>query len=71
MFGIGGVLLAIASVRGIIYLLPDGPNWSALGYILGVVAIAVVIAVMVKVAEREWGLPQSIKVDEPLSPEEV
>lgn len=49
-FAIGGVLLAIAGMRGIIYLLPEGPNWSALGYILGALAIGVVIAVMVGVA---------------------
>jgi hypothetical protein len=49
-FAIGGVLLAIAGMRGISYLLPEGPNWTALGYILGALAIGVVIAVMVGVA---------------------
>ncbi len=49
-FAIGGLLLAIAGMRGIIYLLPEGPNWSALGYILGALALGVVIAVMVGVA---------------------
>ena len=50
LFAIGGVLLAIAAMRGIIYLLPDGPNWSALGYILGALAIGVVIGAMVGIA---------------------
>ena len=50
LFAIGGVLLAIAGMRGIIYLLPEGPNWSALGYILGALAIGVVIGVMVGIA---------------------
>ena len=49
-FAIGGVLLAIAGMRGISYLLPEGPNWTALGYILGALAIGVVIAVMFGVA---------------------
>jgi hypothetical protein len=52
MFAVGGVLLAIAGVRGIIYLLPDGPNWSALGYVLGAVAIGVVIGLIVAAASR-------------------
>ena len=47
LFAIGGVLLSIAALRGIIYLLPEGPNWSALGYILGALAIAAVIGIMV------------------------
>lgn len=50
LVAIGSLLLAIAGMRGIIYLLPDGPNWSALGYILGALAIGIVIAVLVGVA---------------------
>lgn len=52
MFAIGGLLLAIAGVRGIIYLLPEGPNWSALGYILAAIAIAVVIGLVVALTGR-------------------
>lgn len=71
MFAIGGLLLAIAGVRGIIYLLPDGPNWSALGYILGALAIGIIIGIIVALANREWGPPEPIQLDEPLFPEEV
>jgi hypothetical protein len=53
MFAIGGLLLAIAATRGIIYLLPDGPNWSALGYVLGALAIAVVIGLIVAITSRD------------------
>lgn len=53
LFAIGGVLLAIAGVRGIIYLLPEGPNWSALGYIIGALAIGLVLGIMVAVAGRD------------------
>ncbi|MEA2002600.1 MAG: hypothetical protein U9N84_12065 [Actinomycetota bacterium] len=53
VFAVGAVLLAIAGTRGIIYLLPDGPNWSALGYILGALAIGLVIGVMVALTGRE------------------
>jgi hypothetical protein len=52
LFAIGGLLLAIAGMRGIIYLLPEGPNWSALGYILGALAIGVVIATTVAIVGR-------------------
>ncbi len=53
MFAIGAMLLAIAAMRGIIYLLPEGPNWSALGYILGALAIALIIGIMLALAGRE------------------
>jgi len=53
MFAIGGLLLAIAATRGIIYLLPDGPKWSALGYVLGALAIGVVIGLIVAVTSRD------------------
>ena len=53
LFAIGGLFLAIAGMRGIIYLLPDGPNWSALGYILAALAIVLVIGIMVGLASRE------------------
>lgn len=71
LFAVGGLLLAIAGVRGIIYLLPEGPNWTALGYILGALGIAIVIGVIVALANRDWGPPQRLRLDEPLLPEEV
>ena len=46
LFAIGGVFLSIAATRGIIELLPEGPTWSALGYILGALAIAAVIGII-------------------------
>ena len=55
LFAIGGLLLAVAGVRGIVYLLPEGPNWSALGYLLGALAIGAVIGVMVAIAGRDSG----------------
>lgn len=53
IFAVGAILLAIAGTRGIIYLLPEGSNWSALGYLLGGMAIALVIGVMVGIAGRD------------------
>jgi len=71
MFAIGGLLLAIAGVRGIVYLLPDGSNWSALGYILGALGIAAVIGIVLALAQHEWGPPEPITLHEPLLSEEV
>lgn len=71
MFAIGGLLLGIAGVRGIILLLPEGPNWSALGYILGALGIAIVIGIIVALAQREWGPPEPLTLDESSLPEEV
>lgn len=75
MFALGGVLLAIAGMRGIIYLLPEGPNWEALGYILTALAIAVVIGVIVSIAQREWGPPppppSRADIEKPLLTEET
>jgi hypothetical protein len=59
LFAIGGLLLAIAGTRAIIALLPDGPNWSALGYIIGALAIAVIIGIMVALTGRNQGMERS------------
>lgn len=53
LFAIGGLLLAIAGVRGIVMLLPDGPNWSALGYIIAALVIVLVIGTIVGIAGRD------------------
>jgi hypothetical protein len=58
MFAFGGVLLAIAGMRGIIYLLPEGPNWEALGYVLAALVIGLTIGIVVAIAQREWGPPE-------------
>jgi hypothetical protein len=58
MFAFGGILLAIAGMRGIIYLLPEGPNWEALGYILAALAIGLIIGLVLAMAQREWGPPE-------------
>ena len=53
LFAIGGIFLAIAGTRGVIYLLPDGPNWSALGYLISAVVIALVIGLVAAIAGRD------------------
>jgi hypothetical protein len=49
-FALGAFFLSIAGMRGIIALLPDGPNWSALGYLLAAVTLGAVAGAIV------WGV---------------
>lgn len=46
------VLLAVASVRAIIDVLPDSPYWEALGYLLTVLALAALAAVLVSLGPK-------------------
>ena len=52
-FGIGAVLLSIAGVRLIIDALPEGPNWSALGYLIAAVVIALMSGLLIKFAAED------------------
>ena len=52
-FALGAVLLGIAGARLIIDVLPEGPNWSALGYVLAVVVLGLLSALMVKFAATD------------------
>lgn len=52
-FAIGLLFLSIAALRGIVALLPDGPNWSALGYVLAALTLGAVAGVIV------WGVSRS------------
>ncbi len=54
-FAIGLFFLSIAGMRGIIALLPDGPNWSALGYILAALSLVVIGGVIVAGVSRTTG----------------
>jgi len=46
------ILLAVASVRAIIDLLPDSPYWEALGYLLAVLALAGVGAIIASLGPK-------------------
>jgi len=46
------VLLAVASLRAIIDLLPDGAYWEALGYLIAVLALAGVGAIIASLGPR-------------------
>lgn len=52
-FALGAVLLGIAGVRLIIDVLPEGPNWSALGYLLATLVLALLSALMIKLGATD------------------
>lgn len=52
-FGIGALFLAIAGARLIIDALPEGPNWSALGYLIAVVVMALMSGLLVKLGAED------------------
>lgn len=52
-FAIGAVLLSIAGMRIIIGALPDGPNWSALGYLLATVVLVILSGLLVKLGAED------------------
>jgi hypothetical protein len=60
VWALGALLIAIAMMRGVIYVLPDGPYWEALGYLLAALVVTGAIAAIVYVGQRgdeEGGRP--------------
>jgi len=51
-FALGALFLAIAGARLIIRVLPDGPYWQGLGYVLAAIALGIVAAVIINVTQR-------------------
>lgn len=51
-FALGALFLSVAGVRYLRDLLPDGPNWAALGYIVAAVVLAIVAGVIVSLTSR-------------------
>jgi Putative Actinobacterial Holin-X, holin superfamily III len=48
-FVLAALFFGIAGTRYLIMALPEGPNWEALGYVLGAIAMAAVAAVLIKI----------------------
>lgn len=48
-FALGALFVAIAGVRFLREALPEGENWSALGYLAAALVLAIVAGVIVKV----------------------
>ena len=58
-FALGVFFLAIAGLRGLVALLPDGPNWSALGYVLAALSLVAIAGLIVWGVGRTTGTAQS------------
>jgi len=54
-FAAGSLLLSIAGLRWIVRVLPEGPNWTAAGYLITVAAIGVVGTLIVLFTARDSG----------------
>ena len=54
-FALGTLFLAVAARRGIAAVLPDGPNWTAVAYLLTAVALAAVAGAIVAAVGRVNG----------------
>ncbi len=52
VWAVAMILLAVASLRAIVDTLPDSPYWEALGYLLTVLALAVVGAVIYRLGPQ-------------------
>ena len=53
VFALGTLLLAIATARSAIEILPEGPYWEALGYVIALGVIGLVSAILVKAGSRK------------------
>lgn len=51
-FSLATLFLSVAGVRVIRDLLPEGPNWSALGYILAALLLAALAGTLIAVTSR-------------------
>jgi hypothetical protein len=51
-FALGALFLSVAGVRYLRDLLPEGPNWSALAYIIAAVVLGLVAGVLIAVTSR-------------------
>jgi uncharacterized membrane protein YqjE len=58
-WALGALLVAIALMRGVVYVLPDGGYWEALGYLIAALLVTGAIAAIVYVGQRgdEGGQP--------------
>ena len=54
-FALGSLFLGIAGMRWIVRALPDGPNWTALGYLIAVAALIAIAAIIIALTARDTG----------------
>ena len=52
-FAIGTLLLAVAGLRLIVDAMPDGPNWSAFGYVVTALILAILALLLVRLGAED------------------
>jgi len=52
LWSLAVVLIGVAVMRGFVDVLPAGPYWEALGYVIAVVAFAIVAFILVKLGPK-------------------
>lgn len=53
LFAIGIVMLSIAGFRYLTDALPEGPNWSALAYLITIVVLGLLAALLVRLGQED------------------
>jgi len=48
LWSVAVLLIGVAGMRGLISVLPEGPYWESLGYVITVVVLVIVAAIVVK-----------------------
>ena len=51
-FAVAAIFLSIAGLRGILALMPNGPNWQALSYALAAIGLGIVSGLIVWLTAR-------------------
>jgi hypothetical protein len=52
LWSLAVILIGIAVMRGFVDVLPDGPYWEALGYVIAFVVFAIIAVILVKVGPK-------------------
>ncbi|HIE27413.1 TPA: hypothetical protein EYP66_09020 [Candidatus Poribacteria bacterium] len=48
LWSFAAILIGVAALRGLVHVMPDGPYWEALGYLIAVIVFIIVAAIIVK-----------------------
>ena len=48
LWSVAVILIGVAAIRGFVSVLPEGPYWEALGYLIAVIVFVIVAAIIIK-----------------------
>ncbi len=52
LWALGIMLLGVAALRGLVRLLPEGPYWEALAYLIIAIVAVVIVAILVNLGPK-------------------